>query len=169
MLLNDKNAKAIASTKCRTRARQNAHIGENNMHFFKYSILGHIYLLLQVQIEDAKKLVLHSRDNSLNYRFEKVLYWPSFYTQVNCFPKEISSHKLANCAKMCIKKLKDDYKLGSFYNLMEWRCPKNELEENMCQHPHQQDYMIIIDDTNVYIPSLLYSMQANSELLSTHI
>ena len=142
MLLNDKNAKAIASTKCRTRARQNAHIGEDNIHFCNYSILGHIYLLLQVQIEEAKKLVLHSRDKSL---------------------------KLANCAKMCIKKLKDGYKLGSFYNLMEWRCPKNELEENMCQHPHQQDYMIIIDDTNVYIPSLLYSMQANSELLSTHI
>jgi len=29
--------------------------------------------------------------------------------------------------------------------------------------------MTIIDDTNVYIPSLLYSMQQNSELLSTHL
>jgi hypothetical protein len=159
LLLNDKNAKAIASTKCLTRARRNAHIGEDNIHFFKYSILGHIYLLLQVQIEEAKKLVLHSRDNSLNYRFEQVLYWPSFYIQVNCFSKEISPHKLANCAKTCIRKFKDDYKLGSFYNLMEWRCQKNELEENMCQHPHQQDYMSIIDDTNVYVPSLLYSMR----------
>jgi hypothetical protein len=159
LLLNDKNATAIASTKCFTRARRNAHIGEDNIHFFKYSILGHIYLLLQVQIEEAKKLVLHSRDNSLNYRFEQVLYWPSFYIQVNCFSKEISPHKLANCAKTCIRKFKDDYKLGSFYNLMEWRCQKNELEENMCQHPHQQDYMSIIDDTNVYVPSLLYSMR----------
>jgi hypothetical protein len=142
LLLNDKNAKAIASTKCRTRARQNAHIGEDNIHFCNYSILGRIYSLLQVQIEEAKKLVLHSRDNSL---------------------------KLANCAKMYIRKFKDDYKLGSFYNLMEWRCQKKELEENMCQHPHQQDYMSIIDDTNVYVPSLLYSMQQNSELLSTQI
>jgi hypothetical protein len=139
------------------------------MFFFKYSILGHIYLLLQVLIEEAKKLVLLAIVISVNYRFEQVLYRPSFYTQVNCFPKEISSHKLANCAKTFIKKFKDDYKFGSFYNLMEWRCQKKELEENMCQHPHQQDYMIIIDDTNVCIPSLLYSMQWNSELLSTHI
>jgi hypothetical protein len=144
-------------------------LGKETYFFFKYSILGHIYLLLQVPIEEAKKLVLHAIDNSVNYRFEQVLYRPSFYTQVNCFLKEISSHKLANCAKTCVKKFKDDYKFGSFYNLMEWRCQKNELEENMCQHPHQQDYMIIIDDTNVYIPSLLYSMQWNSELLSTHI
>jgi hypothetical protein len=44
LLLNDKNAMAITSTKCLTRARWNAHIGEDNIHFFKYSILGHIYL-----------------------------------------------------------------------------------------------------------------------------
>jgi hypothetical protein len=169
LLLNDKNAKTIASTKFLSRTRRNSHIGEDSIHFFKYSILGHIYLLLQVQIEEAKKLVLDSRDNLLNYRFEQVLYRPSFYTQVNCFSKEISPHKLAYCVKTCIKKFKDDYKLGSFYNLMEWRCQKNDLEKNMCQHPHQQDYRSIIDETNVYVPSLLYSMQQNSELLSTHI
>jgi len=88
LLLNDKNAKAIASTKCLTRASKNAHIGEGNMNFFMYSILGRIYLLLQVLIEGAKKLVLHASCTSVNYRFEEVLYQPSFCTQVNCFSKK---------------------------------------------------------------------------------
>jgi len=46
LLLNDKNAKAIASTKCLTRASQNAHIGEGNIFFFQVFNFGtHIFII----------------------------------------------------------------------------------------------------------------------------
>jgi len=54
LLLVDKNTKALASPNITTRANLNAHIGEGNMHFLKYSVLGHVYLLIQILLDEAK-------------------------------------------------------------------------------------------------------------------
>jgi hypothetical protein len=103
------------------RDKLNAHIGIVNKHFFKYSILGHVYMLVQVLLEEAKKLAIRTLENSIDNKIEEILTRPSFYSQLNCFPKEIVAQKLVNCAKRCLKKYKNDYKIGSFNNLVEWR------------------------------------------------
>ena len=55
LLLCDKNAKAIGSPHIITRYKLGAFIGEGNAHFFKYSMLGHVYLFLLIIMEEAIK------------------------------------------------------------------------------------------------------------------
>jgi hypothetical protein len=100
---------------------------------------------------------------------ERILSRPTFYGQINCFPKEISALKLASSAINCIKKFKNDYKLGSFHQLMEWRCCIEDLDKIYSQHPHPEEFTTIINDENVFSPSLLDTMQNNSEKLSIHL
>ncbi len=78
-------------------------------------------MLVQVLLEEAKKLAIRTLENSIDNKIEEILTRPSFYSQLNCFPKEIAAQKLVNCAKRCLKKYKNDYKIGSFNNLVEWR------------------------------------------------
>ena len=68
------------------RDKLNAHIGIGNKHFFKYSILGHVYMLVQVLLEEAKKLAIRTLENSIDNKIEEILIRPSFYSQLNCFP-----------------------------------------------------------------------------------
>jgi hypothetical protein len=56
LLIRDKNATSLASTHITTRASLGAYIGEGNTHFYKYSLLSQVYLLIQVILEEAKKL-----------------------------------------------------------------------------------------------------------------
>jgi hypothetical protein len=58
LLLQDKRAKVIASPLITTRANLGPCLGEGNENFFKYSILGHIYILLEIIIKEAKKMIL---------------------------------------------------------------------------------------------------------------
>jgi hypothetical protein len=62
LILHDKNAKVLGSPNIATQSKLSAIIGEGNGHFFKYSLLGHIYLLIIVLIEEVcKELLLHNQ------------------------------------------------------------------------------------------------------------
>jgi hypothetical protein len=52
LALMDKNAKALGNKEISNQAMLNACLGKGNHHFYKYSIFGHVYLLLQVIIEE---------------------------------------------------------------------------------------------------------------------
>jgi hypothetical protein len=169
LLLADRNAKAIASRQITTRATLGACLREGNAHFFKYSLLGHVYILLNVILEEAKKHVLIIEDGHRDTRFEDILTRPVFYHQLNCFPKEISAVRLANTAKRCFSKYRHDYEIGSFKNMMEWRCCLTDLDHDQLQEVKICDFRKIVDETNVFRPSALQSMQTNCEHLITHL
>jgi hypothetical protein len=133
LLLNDRNAKAVANLQIKTRSNMNACLGEGNQHFYKYSLVGHIYIyiLIQIILEEARKKLDLNIDENVNDGMERILLRPTFYGQINCFPKEISALKLASTAINCIKKFKNDYKLGSFHQLMEWRFCIEDLDKTI--------------------------------------
>jgi hypothetical protein len=140
LLLSDRNAKAIASPHITTGASLGACLGKGNMHFFKYSVLRHVYLLLQIILEEARKSEIMLDDNYHSTRFEEILSRPSFYNQVNCFSKEILAIKIANTAKSCFKKYKYDYRIDSIINLREWRCCKADFDPFLFQEPQLCDF-----------------------------
>ncbi len=94
---------------------------------------------------------------------------PTIYTRLNSFPKEISAITLASTARLCIKKFQNDYKIGSFFNLLEWRCSTTDVNNLYVQKPRPQDYTVIVTDDNVFQPSIMHSMQHNSRQLSAHL
>jgi hypothetical protein len=53
LMLKNKLAKAIGDPTITNRASLSAYVGDGNRHFYKYSMLGHFYLLIQVIIEEA--------------------------------------------------------------------------------------------------------------------
>ena len=55
LLLKDRNAKAIVNLQIKTRSNMNACLGEGNQHFHKYSLVGHIYIVIQIILEEARK------------------------------------------------------------------------------------------------------------------
>jgi len=72
-------------------------------------------------------------------------------------------------AREAFQKFKNDYKLCSFYHLIEWRISMNALELTQPVQPQECDYKTIIHDRNVYLPQALLSMQQNSENLANHL
>jgi len=52
---------------------------------------------------------------------------------------------------------------------MKWRCCIEDLDKNYPQHPRPEEFTTIINDENVFSPSLLDTMQNNSEKLSIHL
>lgn len=72
--------------------------------------------------------------------------------------------------KDVFKKFKDNYKIGSLYKLIEWRCSKSDLDIEASLQPLSSEYVTIIDVNKVYIfPCACLSMQRNSELLTAHL
>jgi len=106
LLLKDKYAMTLGSPHVSSRASLGACIGEGNLHFYKYSIFGHIYLLLQIIIEDIKQMIGSQNERHISDRVETILCRPAIYTHYQCFPKEISATRLALAAKNCCKKIK---------------------------------------------------------------
>jgi hypothetical protein len=152
LLLKDKHAKAIGSNTITTRANMGAYIGEGNTHFMKYSLFGYTYILILIVIEEAKKLLpLTVGDHNENI-LEGILSRPAFYNQINCFPNEMSLIRLASTTRIYFLKFKNDYRIGSFTYLTEWRSYKEEFESSCIQRPQTQDYKIIIDNSNVFCP-----------------
>jgi hypothetical protein len=70
---------------------------------------------------------------------------------------------------MTIEKFKADYKIGGFYNLIEWLNSKTAIAYHINQEPEQHDYHVIIDDQNIFQPSIAKSMRQNGEELSQHL
>ena len=164
LLLRDQYAKAIASPRITTRATLGAAIGEGNTHFVKYSLFGRIYLLLITLLEEARIHILTMSDTVTSTAMEAVLSRPKIYDTLSLFPGEISPLKLASSARECIHKMKMDYKICSFYNLIEWRCSATAFHL-----PTSQEYCTLIHEENVFQPSILCSMKENSENLSKHL
>jgi hypothetical protein len=63
-----------------------------------------------------------------------------------------------------LKKCKNDYKVGSFFHLIEWRCQKIYVDNHDVIKHSSQDYRVVIDD-NVFLPTITQSVQWNSEKL----
>jgi hypothetical protein len=169
LLLQDKKARVIASPLIRARAMMGPCQGEGNENFFKYSLLGHVYILLQIILEEAKKMILAVNINQCERKFEEILSRPAIYSRINCFPHEISAIKLVSTARSCFRKFKNDYKIGSLLHLVEWRCKKSDIDSDRCQLPKPEDYKILIDETNAFHPCATQSMQQNFENLSKHL
>ena len=120
--------------------------------FDKYTLFGHVYILSNVILEEGKNqyhYVVHTRQKNL----EETL------SRRDCFPNEISPIKLASSAITCIKKFKNDYKIGSFFNLAEWRCRKVDVDDTTPYVPNQQDFKIIIDKYNIFQPTITQWMK----------
>jgi hypothetical protein len=156
-MLSDRHAKALASPKITTRMNL----------FFKYSILGHVYLLVQIIVKEAKKATIADSEHLEDRRIKNLLLRPSLYNRINCFPNEFSACKLANAARSCI--IENDNKVGSFYNLKEWRCHIIDLERHNLQMPLPREYMTLIGEEKIYTPSISHSMQDNSKMMSAHL
>jgi len=88
LVLVDKNAKALGGPGITTRASLRPCIGEGNRTFSKYSLFGHIYLLLQVILEEAGKLITAQDTRAHSDQLEQIITRTLIYTQLNCFPKE---------------------------------------------------------------------------------
>jgi hypothetical protein len=152
-----------------TRATLGACIGEGNSHFFKYSLLGHVYLLILIIIEEAcKDLPIHN-GTLQSMLFEEKLSRNTIYKQLALFPKEISAYKLSASAREAFRKFKNDYKISSFFHLIEWRISTSALESTNPVYPQACDYKVLIHEHNAYIPQALLSMQQNSENLAKHL
>jgi hypothetical protein len=80
LLLKDKYAMTLGSPHISSRASLGACIGKGNLHFYKSSIFGHIYLLLQIIIEDVKQMIGSQNERHISDRLETILCWPAIYT-----------------------------------------------------------------------------------------
>jgi hypothetical protein len=169
LALLDKKVKTIGSTLIANRANLGATIGEGNKHIHKYSMLGHVYLLAQIAIEEITRgyeCILHTNQNAV---FQEKLMKPISYKQLNLFNGEISPNKLAATARKTIKQFNNDYRLCSFCYLVEWRARKEMVEMACCQTPQPEEYKMIIDDDNCFKPCITKSMKQNSTDLNTHL
>jgi len=166
LLLQDTNARPIGSPLIRTRASLGACIGEGNKNFFKYSMFGRIYLLLQIIIDEAKISASAITGGFTDDQVNNALTRPALYNRLRVFPKEISAIKLATTATTSIQKFKTDFSIGSFIYLVEWRCYTESLSYHFLQKSRSKDYKILITEDNVFQPSILQTMQQNSEALS---
>jgi hypothetical protein len=160
LLLKDKKVKVIGSPDLKNCATLSAIIGEGNKHLFKNSLLGHIYLLIQILFEE----VTHDTISTCKL-IEDKLSRPAIYRQLALFSGEISPTKLAATARITIETYNNNYKLFGFYNLMEWRCHKNVEEIDLPQLINPHDYKTLIDDNNIFHPIITSSMKENSEKL----
>ena len=100
---------------------------------------------------------------------EEILSRRIICERLNLFPGEISALKLAATARAAIDKFKNDYKLCSFYNHVEWRCLKRDFYHAMPQKPRSIDYHTLIAPHNIFQPLITQSMQENSENLTKHL
>ncbi len=170
LILMDRNAKTLGNKAISTRASLNACLGKGNNQFYKYSLFGHVYLLLQVIIEEVVMLTANEpNDRERSKLFEDKISRPAIFSKLNCFPKEISAERLATAAKTCIKKQYNDYKIGCFIHLFEWRCRHSHLDIPSPETPHTKTFHEIIGDNNVFSPIVYNTMERNNILLSAHL
>jgi hypothetical protein len=140
LLLGDKKAKAIGSTLIKNHATLDAFIGEGDKHFFKYSMLGHIYLFTLIILDEVMKKTNVTPIIDQSAIIEERLSRPALYRRLALFSGEISALKLVAAARSTIEKFKNDSKMGGFVNLMEWSCKKVDINNPIQRMPEVQDY-----------------------------
>jgi hypothetical protein len=104
-----------------------------------------------------------------NAVIEEKLSRPALYRRIPIFQGEVSAVKLATTARITLEKFKNDYKIGGFCNLVEWRCKKDEMEMFFQQKPEIQDYQTLLHENNSFCPSIIASLEQNSNKLSQHL
>jgi len=170
LLLMDRNAKGLGNKEISNRASLNACIGKGNNQFCKYSLFGHVYLLLLVIIEEIMAMTANEHTARERSRiFEERLSRPAIFTQLKCFQKEISATRLATAARACIAKQQNDYKIGCFLYLSEWRSRHSQLDLTLEMDPQARTFTTIIDDNNVFSPIIYETMAHNNVALSAHL
>jgi hypothetical protein len=85
LLQSDQHAKALAASNIASRAKLSPIIAGNH-HFSKYTMLGHIGLLLTVTTQEAIR-ALAPRE-ATNDPFERLITNRSFHENLNRFPKK---------------------------------------------------------------------------------
>eukprot|EP00590_Aulacoseira_subarctica_P005294 CAMPEP_0172416722 /NCGR_PEP_ID=MMETSP1064-20121228/3216_1 /TAXON_ID=202472 /ORGANISM="Aulacoseira subarctica , Strain CCAP 1002/5" /LENGTH=1681 /DNA_ID=CAMNT_0013154579 /DNA_START=343 /DNA_END=5384 /DNA_ORIENTATION=- len=165
LLLSDQHAKALAAFNIASRAQLSPIIAGNH-HFSKYTMLGHIGLLLTVTTQEAIR-ALAPRE-ATNDPFERLITNRSFHESLNLFPKEISPIRLSLLARETLRKFRSDYMIASFIDLYEWRQTRNGTT---APSPtiNDSEYSIIIDETNCFQPIYTQSMDQNSTKMSEHL
>jgi hypothetical protein len=169
LLLSDHAAQTLGCPNITNRRKLGAFIGEGNKRFLRYSIIGHVHLLLQEFMKATNDTIVATSIRQRDILLEDKLSWPPIYRQTALFPKEISPLRIATQARMAIDKFKNDYTIGCFLHLIEWRIARNAVDQPLQLKPQREDYRTIINTENVYRPSLSWSMQENSEKLSQHL
>jgi hypothetical protein len=147
----------------------NAIIGEGNLHFKKYSAIGHVYLFIWIIIEQALKDTNGLCRDRINATLEENLGRPSIYRQIAIFSGEISPIKLATAARDAMRKFRNDYKLVGFYNIIEWRRSKRDAESNVLIIPRLDQYKILIGQNIFFQPMITNSMHENSMNLAEYL
>jgi hypothetical protein len=169
LLLADKKANTLGSPRITDQAHLGAIIGEGSKHFYKYSILGHIYLFIEITL----KQIVDQLDNGViinqSVMIEEELTKPITYKRMSLFSGEISPSKLAAYARLTIQQFRYDYKILSFYSLVEWRSKRGALEIHQRQTPLSHEYRTIIDENNCFCPHIMHSMEQNSTNLAQHL
>jgi hypothetical protein len=169
LLGTDKHAKPIGDPDIAHRAKLGAHIGEGNKHFQKYSMTGKVYLILMEVFNEAKRLASTYPHNEQDSVIEDKISRPGLYSGINPFPREYSALRLASAARLALTRFKEDYKHYGFYNLIEWRTSRQDIINMTQQRPQIRDYRTNINDDNIFVPSILHSMEKNSENLAEHL
>jgi hypothetical protein len=168
LCLSDKNAKTLGSLNITNRATMGAFIGEGNKHFFKYSLLGSIYLFITMTLEksiaEANNVLFINR----NERILDIITKPALYRRIGLFSGIISPTRLARIARITFKQFENDYKIASFLHLIEWRCKRRHINCTQIS-PVAHEYKTIVTEKNCFRPHVCYPMKQNSELLSQHL
>ena len=164
--MRDKWAKHIGSSLIHNHASLGLSFGKGNTHFYKYSMLGHIYLFLGILLEETVANTNWNGNSIHSTALEDKLSKPAICSQIPLFAGEISALQLASSARIGIEKLKNDYKICCFYNIIEWRSTREDVTSMRMQQPKIEDYKILINDSNIFLPEITKSMNHNCEDLS---
>jgi len=119
------------------------------------------------------KQIVDQLDNGViinqSVMIEEELTKPITYKRMSLFSREISPSKLAACARLSIQQFRNDYKISSFYSLVEWRSKRGALEIHQRQTSLSHEYRTIIDENNCFCPHIMHSMEQNSTNLAQHL
>jgi hypothetical protein len=165
LLLQDKKVKLLGGQATKNRASLGPTLGEGITNCYKYSLLGQIYLFSNILIEEVKRDTEAVIIVNQNAAIEDKLSRPAYYQQTGIFRGIIAPTKLAACTRSTILQFINDYKIASFYQLIEWRFRRDALEVQPPPQPSALDYKILINDENCFRPQILHTMQQNSENL----
>lgn len=120
-------------------------------------------------LEEVEATTNHAVYMNQNEVIKEKLSRPVTYKNVGIFRGEISPLKLVTTARMTIHQFETDYKLFSSYHLIEWRA-RRDVEEIIHQRePMPEEYRTLINNDNYFCPSILCSMEQNSENMAMHL
>jgi hypothetical protein len=125
--------------------------------------------LIQILIEEAKRNIFQRDVNTRHKIIEDRISRPEFHNEINAFPGEISAIRLATKARLALGKFKEDYINFGFFNLIEWRVKKMDIDRREQLPPQACQYRTLITRENAFTPLISCTMQENSEKMAQHM